>query len=63
MNLNGIRVFLTGFLVFDLDPSPREGFMHYTEGWAMFVFAFAGLSAMGWLLSQAERAVSRIRVV
>ena len=61
MFLNGVRVFLTGFLVYYADPRLGEGFMHYTEGWALFLVAFAGLSAMGWLLSQAEHTVLRIR--
>ena len=30
MVINGFRVFLTGFLVFYVDPSVGEGFMHYT---------------------------------
>jgi exosortase len=52
MVLNGIRVFLTGYLVYFVDPSMGEGFMHMSEGWGMFVVAFlltglvtAGLSA------------------
>jgi exosortase len=39
--LNGVRVFLTGFLVFFVDPKLGEGFMHMTEGWIIFVVAFA----------------------
>jgi EpsI family protein len=35
MLINGVRVFLTGFLVFFVDPALGEGFMHMTEGWAM----------------------------
>ena len=38
--LNGIRVFLTGFLVFFVDPKLGEGFMHMTEGWLLFVVSF-----------------------
>lgn len=54
MILNGIRIFLTGFLVYFVDPSLGEGFMHYTEGWATFVVAFAILGATAWLLTKAE---------
>lgn len=52
--LNGIRVFLTGFLVFFIDPKLGEGFMHLTEGWLLFVVAFALLGGMAWLLALAE---------
>ena len=34
--INGVRVFLTGFLVFFVDPKLGEGFMHLTEGWLLF---------------------------
>jgi exosortase len=41
MLLNGIRVFLTGYLVFFVDPSMGEGFMHLSEGWGIFLVALA----------------------
>jgi exosortase len=53
--LNGVRVFLTGFLVQFVDPALGDGFMHYTEGWAIFVVAFAILGAFAWTLSRAEQ--------
>ena len=53
--LNGVRVFLTGFLVHFVDPRLGDGFMHMTEGWVMFVIAFALLGGIAWLLIQAER--------
>ncbi len=52
--LNGIRVFLTGFLVYFVDPRLGDGLMHYTEGWVMFVIAFAILGAMAWVLVQID---------
>ena len=52
--LNGIRVFLTGFLVFFVDPSLGEGFMHLTEGWLLFLVAFAILGATAWALAALE---------
>ena len=52
--LNGIRVFLTGFLVFFVDPKLGEGFMHMTEGWLLFLVAFAILGAMAWVLTHLE---------
>lgn len=48
MVINGFRVFLTGFLVFFVDPSVGEGFMHYTEGWILFLVAFLILGGMTW---------------
>jgi exosortase len=55
MMLNGIRVFLTGFLVFYVDPKLGEGFMHMTEGWIVFVVAFGILGGMAWILDRLER--------
>lgn len=52
--LNGVRVFLTGFLVFFVDPRLGEGFMHQTEGWVIFVVAFGLLGGLAWMLLQAE---------
>jgi exosortase len=52
--LNGIRVFLTGFLVFFVDPKLGEGFMHMTEGWLLFLGAFAILGGMAWVLTHLE---------
>ena len=56
MFLNGIRIFLTGFFVYYIDPSLGEGFMHYTEGWVIFGVAFAILGATAWVLTKAEAA-------
>ncbi len=60
MILNGIRVFLTGFLVFYLDPSLGEGFMHSTEGWLLFVVAFACLGGIAWIFARMEHRISRM---
>lgn len=57
--LNGVRVFLTGFLVFFIDPKLGEGFMHITEGWMIFVVAFMILGGVAWLLAAAERRLLR----
>jgi len=59
MVINGGRIFLTGFLVYFVDPALGDGFMHYTEGWALFVVAFAILGLMTWGLSSAEQRVGR----
>jgi exosortase len=53
--VNGVRVFLTGFLVFFVSPALGSGFMHYTEGWALFMVSFSIIGGMTWLLSLAER--------
>lgn len=52
--LNGIRVFLTGFLVFFVSPQLGEGFMHLTEGLGIFIAAFALLGGIAWLLTRLE---------
>lgn len=54
MALNGLRVFLTGFLVYFVDPKLGEGFLHLSEGWALFVIAFAILGGLAWLLARFE---------
>jgi exosortase len=59
--LNGIRVFLTGFLVHYVSPSLGEGFMHLTEGWIIFVIAFLILGGIAWCLLQAETRFARWR--
>lgn len=53
--LNGVRVFLTGFLVYFVDPRLGDGFLHLTEGWGIFVVAFIILGAVAWLLVQLEQ--------
>lgn len=59
--LNGVRVFLTGFLVFFVDPGFGEGFMHMTEGWVIFVVAFGILGATAWFMTQGERLWQTLR--
>ena len=57
--LNGIRVFLTGFLVYFVDPKLGEGFMHITEGWLIFLVAFMLLGAFAWVFRRGELLVMR----
>ena len=54
MALNAIRVFLTGFLVYFVNPGLADGFMHYTEGWVLFVVAFVILGGLAWTMSRLE---------
>ena len=61
--INGVRVFLTGFLVFFVDPKLGEGFMHLTEGWLLFLVSLASIGALAWLGVKAERLVRRERPV
>lgn len=61
MLLNGVRIFLTGFLVYFVDPKLGDGLMHYTEGWAMFIVAFAILGAFVWLMTHAEHSYAQWR--
>ena len=60
MFINGVRVFATGFLVYFVDPSLGEGFMHLTEGWMMFVVAFAMLGGASWALASIEEMRRRL---
>ncbi len=59
MLLNGIRIFLTGFLVFFVDPKLAEGFLHLSEGWVIFVVAFVILAGFAWVLHYLERRSAR----
>jgi exosortase len=53
--INGIRVFLTGFLVFFVDPKLGEGFMHETEGWLLFLVSLSVLAVSTWVIGFIER--------
>ncbi len=62
--INGFRIFLTAFLVFFVSPEAGTGFMHTTEGWLMFVIAFASLGAVASLLLFIEgKMAARGRVI
>jgi len=53
--INGVRVFLTGFLVYFVDPAMGEGFMHLTEGWLLFLVSFALVALAAWAFRAIER--------
>lgn len=53
--VNAFRVFLTGFLVFQVSPEMGEGFMHLSEGWLLFLVAFVILGLMAWVMRRVER--------
>jgi exosortase D (VPLPA-CTERM-specific) len=55
--LNGVRVFLTGFLVLFVSPKAADGFSHMTEGWLMFVVAFGLLALVTMIAVKIERRV------
>jgi exosortase len=57
--INGIRVFLTGFLVFFVSPSFGEGFMHLTEGWLLFLVSMSILALVAWVSSGLEKLAAR----
>ncbi|MGQ0649403.1 MAG: exosortase/archaeosortase family protein [Gemmatimonadaceae bacterium] len=52
--VNGVRVFGTGFLVAFVDPKLAEGFSHVTEGWLLFLVAFAILAGIAWVILRIE---------
>ena len=60
MALNAVRVFLTGFLSFYVDTRLAEGFMHLSEGWVVFVVAFAILGGSAAILVAVERRLPRV---
>jgi exosortase len=61
--INGVRVFLTGFLVYFVNPALGEGFMHATEGWLLFLVSLASLAAVAGLGVLAERRFFRDRAL
>jgi exosortase len=56
--INGIRVFLTGFLVYFVSPSFGEGFMHMTEGWLLFLVSLSSLAGAAWAGARVERVIA-----
>ncbi len=52
--VNGIRIFLTAFLMYFVDPKLGRGFMHESEGWALFLVAFLILGAIAWVVRLIE---------
>jgi len=60
--INGVRVFLTGFLVYFVDPALGEGFMHKTEGWLLFLVSMIVLGSISWIGSHVERLVGSRQV-
>ena len=60
--INGVRVFLTAFLVYFVSPELGKGFMHITEGWLLFLVSLASLAAVAWIGVLAERRFARNRV-
>jgi exosortase len=57
--LNGVRIFLTAFLVYFVDPDLANGLAHERQGLGMFVVAFAVLGALTALARLVERRFSR----
>ena len=53
--INGVRVFLTGFLVYFVDPALGKGFMHITEGWLLFLVSLVCMGAVAWVGLFAEK--------
>ncbi len=57
--VNSVRIFLTAFLMYMVDPALGRGFMHTSEGWALFVFSFAIIGVIGAAIAFVERRVAR----
>ena len=57
--VNGVRVFITGFLVAFVDPALADGFTHITEGWLLFLVAFGILAVITTGIVRVERRLMR----
>ena len=44
--INGIRVFLTAFLMYFVDPALGKGFMHESQGWGLFLVSLLILAGI-----------------
>lgn len=55
--VNSVRIFLTAFLMYFVDPSLGRGFMHTSEGWALFVGALGLVAAVAAALGWVERRI------
>lgn len=53
--INGVRVFLTGFLVYFVDPALGKGFMHITEGWLLFLVSLSCMGTVAWIGAMIEK--------
>jgi exosortase len=60
--VNGVRVFLTGFLVYFVSPDFGDGFMHLTEGWLLFLVSFASLGLLAWAFVLVERYLIKLKI-
>lgn len=56
--VNGVRVFMTGFLVYFVSPAFGNGFMHMTEGWLLFLVSLGSLGVVAWVSLAVERRVA-----
>jgi exosortase len=61
--VNGVRIFITGFLVLYVSPKMGEGFMHTSEGMVMFGGAFLLTGLLAYVLGYAERLFTKSRAV
>lgn len=60
--LNGIRIFLTAFLVYYVDPALGTGFMHKSQGWGLFLVSLALLSGITFLVRAVEQRLAPGRI-
>jgi exosortase len=53
--INGVRVFLTGFLMMFVGPGYGRGFMHVTEGWLLFLVSLLAIGTITLVFRALER--------
>ncbi len=59
--VNSIRIFLTAFLMHFVDPALGRGFMHTSEGWALFVGALGLVALVAAMIRWVEGRILRWR--
>lgn len=55
--INGIRVFLTAFLMYFVDPALGKGFMHESQGWGLFLVSLLILAAITFVVRLVEERI------
>lgn len=56
--VNAVRIFLTAFLMYFVSPDLGQGFMHKSEGWALFVLALVMLAGLAMVVRAVERRIT-----
>ncbi len=57
--VNGVRVFLTAYLMYHVSPELGRGFMHESQGWGLFLISLLILAGITFVVRQIEMRFGR----